>query len=163
MGKTWSESGQMTIRYAKPGDIEEVAELDMKLDGFEKKFDSSLKIGKKERTKKWLRKRLKDRNFKLIVTEKNSKIIGYTFGWIEKTESFTFKKRGYICDIFILKEYRGKGIGSKLVKKLLKWFKSKGIRYVEVEVYSENKRSFKLWKYLGFREIMRRLRLKVVK
>jgi ribosomal protein S18 acetylase RimI-like enzyme len=69
--------------------------------------------------------------------------------------------RGFICDIFIEKKFRHKGVGEALIKNMVKWFKSKKIRDVELNVYSKNIKALKIYKHLGFKEFDKVMRLQI--
>jgi len=53
-------------------------------------------------------------------------------------------------EIFIRQEFRGKGIGQKLIKELLKWAKQHKIKRIELEVWGNNLSAIKLYKKIGF-------------
>ena len=54
-------------------------------------------------------------------------------------------------EIFIRNEFRGQGVGEKLVKKLLSWAKTAKIKRIELEVWSNNLPAITLYKKLGFK------------
>jgi len=43
-------------------------------------------------------------------------------------------------------------MGEKLFQELIKWFKSKGIKWIKVGVYANNFNSIKFWEKMGFKE-----------
>jgi ribosomal protein S18 acetylase RimI-like enzyme len=53
------------------------------------------------------------------------------------------------------------GIGTRLIRELLKWFKKKGLRNAEVLTLSRNRKVIRLYGKLGFREIHRKYTLKI--
>lgn len=56
----------------------------------------------------------------------------------------------YIQDLVILQEYRNKGIGKKLVKKLIDYCKSKNIHWISL-ISEPNQEKF--YKKIGFKEM----------
>ena len=68
------------------------------------------------------------------------------------------KYAGYCDDLFVLPKYRSMGVGRKLLTKLLKWFKSKKIKYFEIDVYSNNEIAVKAYRSLGFRDYILKMR-----
>jgi GNAT superfamily N-acetyltransferase len=103
---------------------------------------------------------MKDRNTKIIIAEKNKKIIGYFMGAIEKAPSYVISKEiGVIFDAFIEKEYRNKGVGKKIFKELLKWFKKKKVKHIELTVDARNKIGLSAWKRFGFFDFRLKMRL----
>lgn len=53
----------------------------------------------------------------------------------------------------LIKEFRGKVLGTELLSKTLAHSKSIGLEKIELSVYSENDAAIKLYKKCGFREI----------
>jgi len=79
----------------------------------------------------------------LIAYEKE--VIGYIIGIIDKEE-------GHIISLAVDKDFRGKDVGTLLVKHLLRTFEENGIRKVKLEVRKSNKIAQNLYKKLGFFE-----------
>lgn len=52
----------------------------------------------------------------------------------------------------ILSEYRGKGIGSKLLAAVIQYSKAFGLEKIELHVYTTNKAAIKLYKKFGFKK-----------
>ena len=63
---------------------------------------------------------------------------------------FQIEEYGLVIDLYVKEEYRRKRIGEKLTHELLKWFKSKGMKRVEVSVDIKNKIGFSAWTKFGF-------------
>jgi len=76
----------------------------------------------------------------------------------KKPSYFPMKYAGYCDDLFVLPKYRSMGVGRKLLTKLLKWFKSKKIKYFEIDVYSNNEIAVKAYRSLGFRDYILKMR-----
>ena len=87
------------------------------------------------------------------MAEEDGKVVGYVEGIIEKRSSkLKNRKVGILESLYIRPGYRGKGLGEVLSKKLLKWFKSKGINSFELTVHHANAKAYKLYKKLGFKD-----------
>lgn len=149
------------IRQANEEDLQCIVELSKKLGKDESNMDSMISPSPSEfQNPKWILKNIKGENAAVFVAEINGKIVGYSLGWC--SQPWAYKgRRGYICDCFIEKSYRRKGIGKSLIKMMIEWFAKKGVKCVEADVYSKNVPSLKLFKTLGFKEISKRLRLTV--
>ena len=59
-------------------------------------------------------------------------------------------RRGYIYHTAVNPDYRGKGIGKKLVNSVLKSLKKEGINKVALVVFSSNDLGNRFWQSLGF-------------
>jgi ribosomal protein S18 acetylase RimI-like enzyme len=98
----------------------------------------------------------------MLVAEDNNKIVGFINGKIEKRlPIFIEGKIGFISGIFIEEKYRRKGIGKLFINELTKWFKSKKIKNVELQVHLKNQIGLDAWEKYGFKSILYTQRLKL--
>lgn len=83
-----------------------------------------------------------------FVAELDGKIVGAV--WVRCIKAF-----GHIDDavpefaISIYPQYRGKGIGTKLMKRMLEYLKSEGYSYTSLAVQKDNN-AVKMYKQVGF-------------
>lgn len=91
---------------------------------------------------------LKDSSIIIYILEKENKAIGSVTVQLRKNLSLA-----YCYDIAILKEYRGQGLGSYLLKSCIKELKEYNIHKVSLLVTGENKRALQLYRKIGFKEI----------
>lgn len=105
------------------------------------------KIEKECFSEPWSEQSIKDSAFRqnnyFIVAEKNNKIIGYTGMYFILTE-------GYMYNIAIKSEFRGIGIGHKLLKKLFEFCDKSSLDFLSLEVRNSNDRAIKLYEEMGF-------------
>lgn len=95
-----------------------------------------------------------------LLVEDKRKVVGYILGEIKKISvnwpSYYLKKNdkyGIIDSLYIIKDYRKKNIGKKLIKKLVKEFKKNNVRAVTLWVSSKNVWSLvNFYKRFGFEE-----------
>lgn len=80
-----------------------------------------------------------------FVLEEDEKIVGYCGTWIVIDEA-------HITNIAVLPEYRGKGLGEKLLKNMIDHCKEKGIETMTLEVRVSNIAAQSLYKKFGFQE-----------
>jgi ribosomal protein S18 acetylase RimI-like enzyme len=149
------------IRRADEEDLQQIVKLSKKLGKDESAMDSMISSLPSEfQNPAWILKNIKGENTVVFVAEADGKVIGYSLGWV--SQPWAYKgKRGYICDCFVEKPYRRRGIGKALIKAMLNWFVNKGVECIEADVYSSNIPSLVLFKALGFEEIFKRLRFTV--
>ena len=145
----------MKTRKATEQDLESLNELQIDLAKYEAKLRKTLVDP--EKVRKWYEKHykklIKRENSVFFVAEENGKIVGYILGEIEiPTHHHIYKRRGYIRDAFVLEEFRRKNAGKKLTQELLEWFKSKGIKWIRVDAYTNNKVGISFWKKMGFKD-----------
>ena len=60
---------------------------------------------------------------------------------------------GMLCDVLVKEEYRGKGIGTKLIQKSMEWFRSKGIKDIYLESGLGNHAAHAYFERLGFHQV----------
>jgi len=145
----------MKIRKATKRDLKSLNELQLELANYEYFLCKTLKKPESVKKKYYAnyKKKMRKKDCVFFVAVDRKKIVGYILGEIETPEhQHIFNKRGYIVDAFVLKEYRRKGVGEELFKKLIKWFKSKKIKWIKVAVYANNFNSIKFWEKMGFKE-----------
>lgn len=99
--------------------------------------------------RKALEKLLETENYVILVAELDRKIVGFIDYYIlpsvwEKWNEAT------INYLFIHKDYQGRGIGSKLLKEVIKQTDKMGIMELHVGTEKENKRAIRLYKKHGF-------------
>ena len=84
-------------------------------------------------------------------------IVGYVFGlirtdYVEESEQYRDPKVGYIESLFVLPEYRHRGVARELCKRLEEWAKEKGALEMGSDAYMANAESRAFHKAIGFRE-----------
>ena len=82
---------------------------------------------------------------KYFIAEINGKVVGYGGIWLILDE-------GHITNVAVAKEYRGLGVGNKLVEALILYCKSKKITNMTLEVRESNLVAQNLYKKYGFLE-----------
>ena len=96
----------------------------------------------------------------LAALDKN-KVVGFAVAEIKKSNpGFKREKYGHIDLMGVAADYRRHGIGSKMLEKIMDWFKSQHLDMIEVSVASGNKVGYPFWKKHGFRDYLHQLYIK---
>ncbi|MGN1318934.1 MAG: ribosomal protein S18-alanine N-acetyltransferase, partial [Lachnospirales bacterium] len=95
-------------------------------------------------TRKSVESELKNKLAIYIVALLDNKVVGYGGMWHVVTE-------GHITNIAVHKDYRNKGIGDSLVKKLIEIAYEKEMIGLTLEVRPSNEAALKLYKNNGFK------------
>ena len=144
----------LVIRDYTSADIEIIAQKQEELINFHFKIDPSYykpSINAQEEIKEFLKRKLNDKNFKLLLVLYHKEVIGYVMGWMtERPPIYFYRKVGYLSNIYIDDKYRGLGIGSKIFKVLEKWFIEKKATFIEIKADSENEDTIKSFIAFGF-------------
>lgn len=80
----------------------------------------------------------------VFIAKDKNKIIGYSFCDVSN------KKRVRLKGIVVHKSYQGKGIGEKLIKKVLNELKNLNCKKVVTRTWSSNNKSISLFTKFGF-------------
>lgn len=113
-------------------------------------------IDEKFIVKDYFKNVIKDDNNILLCYEEDNLVVGYVF----LKQVICDDVKGYLIDgLFVEKEYRNRGIATKLLKESLNIVKDKDICFVDVGAMVENKTSLNLYKSLGFKEFKINLRI----
>jgi ribosomal protein S18 acetylase RimI-like enzyme len=85
-----------------------------------------------------------------LVAAIHSHVIGDAIALIRRT------RRGPMARIYTLAvdpEWRGRGVASRLLSRLLRELKSRGVQRIRLEVQASNRRALKLYRNAGFNAI----------
>jgi ribosomal protein S18 acetylase RimI-like enzyme len=95
-----------------------------------------------------LSKRETERIF--VAEDESHAFLGYL--WVgEGSNMMTGKEHGYIYDIFVKKEFRGKGIGKILLEKAQSYCREKGYSRILLMVSVNNANAIELYNKSGFK------------
>ena len=108
-------SVEIAIRLAKTDDTEAIREINRKAFGYESDFAE---------TKKQLTRILSKPEIRIIVAEVNQRVVGYIHG--ADYDCTYAKPLKNIMAIGVLDEFRGLGIGRRLLEEVENWAKSDG-------------------------------------
>jgi ribosomal-protein-alanine N-acetyltransferase len=125
----------LSIEKFDPSNLNEILEIEK--NSFEKK-EAFPKEYILELSKKW------PEGF--LVAKLGGEILGYVIG--EKG-----KDSGLIVSVAVKKEWRRKGIGRRLIEKLLENFKKEGMKIIFLHVREENRDAINFYQALGFKII----------
>lgn len=95
-------------------------------------------------SKESIRKELKNDLARYLVAELDNKIVGYVGVWFVVDE-------GHITNVAVHSDYRGKKIGDKLVKEMVKLCKESKLIAMTLEVRSSNTVAQNLYRKYGFK------------
>ena len=138
----------MKIRKATKKDFEKYFPLKVEESKeYSKIIGKKIKIPSKARLKKEFLGFVSKKNSYVYFVEEKKEILAYMNFSIYKN---IWSQCGYIEDIFVLKEHRGKGLARGLIGELIKILRNKKIKQVILSVNVKNSPAIKLYKKLGF-------------
>ncbi|MHA1791369.1 MAG: GNAT family N-acetyltransferase [Promethearchaeota archaeon] len=95
------------------------------------------------------RKIKKSATSEMIVADINGIAIGMLVASIRKTNN---EYTGYITNLIVAPEYRNKGVGEKLIKKAIDFFRERHVTSVKVNLRANSESAQRLFAKLGFME-----------
>jgi len=108
---------------------------------------ANISAGPREVTKRYIESNFKDENYLMLVAQKDENIIGFSTvvyeGW---------NNAAWIEWMIVHKSYRGKGIGSKMIKKSIVFSKEKKARKLFVDTGIKDRKAIKFYKKNGFKK-----------
>ena len=88
----------------------------------------------------------------IYVAEEDEKIVGFITGEILPKKEWYTVQLGTINNLYVLEDYRHKGIGKQLMQTMINGFKEKGIETFELYAFSNNVDALKFYEKLGFKK-----------
>jgi ribosomal protein S18 acetylase RimI-like enzyme len=144
----------ITIREAKETDLQVVKKYTVETAWTSLSESDRKELDKEKWTKHLLElfeKLSKRETEKIFVAEDESHaFLGYI--WVgEGSNMMTGLKHGYIYDIFVKKEFRGRGTGKILLEKAQSYCREKGYSRIRLMVYVNNANAIGLYNKMGFK------------
>jgi ribosomal protein S18 acetylase RimI-like enzyme len=99
-------------------------------------------------------------HIELVVAEGNAKVVGSGYARIEMSEPYLKHQRhAYLGFMYVLPEYRGRGINQQIVTHLINWTRAQGVTELRLEVYVGNEAAIRAYEKIGFTKHMIQMRL----
>jgi ribosomal protein S18 acetylase RimI-like enzyme len=152
---------QITSRAAVLEDREELEEIFLEELRFHKDLLPDIfNIPKEIITTDWLRNIIDDENWSFLVFEYDGGLAGaIIYKVMESPEDVILKKRrfGYIEEMIVKEEFRGRGIGKRMVEVVSEDLRSKGITDIELDVWEKNENALGFYRKNGFIDMRRKM------
>jgi ribosomal protein S18 acetylase RimI-like enzyme len=137
------------IRKATPDDLDQLLDFEQALIKEERPFDLTLKP---DPTNYYdLKAMLSSSHIEVAVAEINNNVIASGYSRIDMSKPFLkHSNHAYLGFMYVLPEYRGKGINKFIIEHLKKWAASQNITEFRLEVYYDNIAAIKAYEKIGF-------------
>lgn len=86
----------------------------------------------------------------LYVANLNDNIIGYIYGYVQNNGDAKKNIVTVLDALYVLEDFRKKGVGAKLVDSFIKWSLDKNAKYIELKVCDQNKDAIELYSKFNF-------------
>lgn len=147
----------LIIKRAASSDVERIVELRLLSQEHAEKSNPLIwRIT--EDGKKLLKQKVEDdlanSNIHVLLAETDGKAIGYVQGEVTRRSDHMPKTVGHISLMYVVKQFRRKGVGRRLMKELFKFFSSNNVEDLTVRYIVGNKEAEGFWRKLGFKSII---------
>ncbi len=144
----------MKVRKATLKDLQKVKALNQELFYYDhNKFDSTMDTTWPSKNPDYYTKRIRGKNALVLVAEEEGKIIAYLIASLIKGESWKkIKEMAELENMMVIKEFRGHGIGTALIKEFITWAKSKGAKRAKVVASAQNNEAVAAYRKNAFED-----------
>ena len=105
-----------------------------------------------------VRRLMKSEDGLVLVALDEGRVVGYSLSEIKgPMKGYKLEKFGAVDHVAVTAHYRRRGIGEEMLREILKWFQSRKIDRVEIEVLAKNQVGNSFWKKHGFTDYRYRL------
>jgi GNAT superfamily N-acetyltransferase len=83
-------------------------------------------------------------------------------GWVMIDKAFDYltgNEVGWINDLYVKQNYRGKGYSKLLIKEAFKRFQDNGYHDVRLNVYAHNEKAMRLYAKMGFQDVSKFMKM----
>ena len=147
----------LKIRRAAYVDVDRIIELRLLLQ-HHIEASNSLVWRITEEGKKLLRQNVEndlvENDICVLLAEADGKIIGYVQGEVTSRSDYMPRTVGHVSLIYVVKQFRRKGVGRRLMQHLCKFFNLNKAEHLTVRYIIGNKEAEGFWRKLGFEPII---------
>jgi GNAT superfamily N-acetyltransferase len=89
----------------------------------------------------------------MLIAEDGGKAVGWAFAHDEKAEVFVVepeRSHGFLAELFLMPEARGKGLGRALIEGCESWARERGHRLLTVGVLAKNPAAIRAYEGAGY-------------
>ncbi|MBE7175846.1 MAG: GNAT family N-acetyltransferase [Mucilaginibacter polytrichastri] len=149
---------QIQIRPATQGDIPFLLAFEQGVIAAERTFDETLKDDPVHYYD--LKKLISSEGSTLLVAETDGRVIASGYARIQPAKPYLKHERyAYLGFMFVVPEWRGKGLNGKMIDALRKWAGEKGVEEIRLEVFADNAPAIRAYEKAGFRKNLVEMRL----
>ena len=149
---------EIIIRKALPDDLNQLLIFEQDLITTERPFDPTLKSDPINYYD--LKAMLAASHIEVVVAETDKRIIASGYARLERAKPFLkHEKHAYLGFMYVLPEYRGKGLNKKIMDSLINWAVLQNINEFRLEVYYDNDSAIKAYEKFGFAKHILEMRL----
>lgn len=150
----------MDLRLAKETDIGAITDLWMAMMGEHAAFEPRLRLTPSARHayQCHLMLRLRGPKSLTLVVEDMGRLVGFCHAYAcQNLPMFEPLEFGYLSDIYLEPEYRGRGLGAELLGRVRAFFQNLNLTSLHLQVYHANEAGLRFWRRNGFEPFFQRM------
>lgn len=149
----------VTIRIATRADVAAIGRLGALLVRVHHDFDAQRFLAPTPQTEtgygNFLGTQMAERDIIVFVAERERKVVGYTYAGLEGVDYMALRgPAGALYDIVVDPEFRGQGVGQKLLEATITALRERGAPRIVLSTAEKNASARRLFARAGFRETM---------
>jgi ribosomal protein S18 acetylase RimI-like enzyme len=148
---------EIISRKATLSDLETIRKLNQELCLKEnRQYDSTINpdYANTKSGEEYFRSRIEQPDCFAILAEEEGVAVGYLIGSLIPSEDYrTVTKLAEGENMYVKGAFRGRGVGTKLVKQFEVWCREKGVQVIRYVASAENTEGIKFYKTQGLKEI----------
>lgn len=144
---------EFTIRKGTEKDFSTIQQLNAALFIHDASHDDALNMDwpRSEEGRAYYRQKFVDPGHVVFIAEdKAGKPLGYIIGCAINKFRYRKVKTGELENMFVIPQWRRKGVGKALLEALNKWMKTKGVDRIYVSAYAKNEDAIHFYDFCGF-------------
>lgn len=151
----------MLIRKATLNDIDTLLQFEQGVINAERPFDSTLV----DSAIKYydLEEFITSPDIEFLVAEVDEIMVGCGYARIKESPKpyFNYERYAYLGFMYVLPQYRGRGVNQKIIEALKRWSLEQGLTEIRLQVYSDNEPAIKAYEKADFAKHMVEMRVKI--
>ena len=153
---------KITTRPATLDDLDVLLLFEQGVIAAERPFDPTLKADPIRYYD--LKKMIEAAHIELLVAVSGDTIIGSGYARIETAKPFLqYEQYAYLGFMYVLPEYRGKGINRLIIDALATWAAGQNMTELRLEVYQNNTAAIAAYEKVGFEKLLIEMRKQIKK
>ena len=147
----------IVIRKAIKADLDTLLDFEQGIMNTERPFDVTLK---RTHTHYYdIASMISDPDAYIAVALMDNHLIASGYAIIKNAKAYVqHSQYAYLGFMYVVPEYRGRGINAKIVSALTEWSKSRNIHEIRLEVYVKNESAITAYEKMGFEKHMMEMR-----
>lgn len=151
---------EINIRSASLDDLPILYEFEQGIVEAERPFDPTIKSGQVNYYD--IMAMILSKDTEVVAAIDGNELVGSGYLDIKKSKPFLKHEYfGYIGFMYVKHEYRGKGVGQKIIENLKSWAKSRNLNEIRLDVYDDNHRAVGAYEKAGFKKHLVEMRMEI--